>query len=470
MKPDLSKKTPVSELPAQIRNTHFEEVVLGYTLDEAILESQRCLECKQQFCVKGCPVGVNIPGFIHHIKRGDIEKAYEVLSGDNALPAVCGRVCPQENQCEGMCIRAKKGESVAIGRLEGFVADYIEKNKDYKSEKIQLPKPIDMKVAVIGSGPAGLSCAMTLAKAGAKVTIFEALHKIGGVLTYGIPEFRLPKAIVKREQEKLEAYGVDIQTNTLIGKSYTLEQLKEQGYNRFFIGSGAGLPKFLGIEGENLMGVYSANEYLTRVNLMGAFKENAVTPIQKGKRVAVIGGGNVAMDAARTAKRLGAEEVMIVYRRSKEDLPARLEEIHHAEEEGILFKTLYGPEAILGEHHKVVGLNCQLMILTEKDASGRQRPEPIEGAFETLECDTVIIAIGQSPNPLIPMTMPEITTNAHGCIQANEETMETSVQHVFAGGDAVTGAATVIKAMGAGKQAAETMLYAYANEKFKTMN
>lgn len=470
MKPDMTKKTPVAELPPQVRNKHFEEVVLGYTLEEAIQESLRCLECKQQFCVKGCPVGVNIPGFIHHIKDGNIEKAYEVLSNDNALPAVCGRVCPQENQCEGVCIRGKKGEPVAIGRLEGFVADYIERNKDFKNEKIVLPKPNGLKVAVIGSGPAGLACALTLAKSGADVTIFEALHKIGGVLTYGIPEFRLPKSIVKREQEKLEAYNVKIQTNTLIGKSYTLEQLKEQGFNRFFIGSGAGLPKFLGIDGENLIGVYSANEYLTRVNLMGAFKDNAITPIKKGQRVAVIGGGNVAMDAARTAKRLGAEEVMIVYRRSKEELPARLEEVHHAEEEGIIFKTLHGPSAIVGENHHVAGLTCQLMRLTEKDESGRQRPEPIEGAFETLACDTVIIAIGQSPNPLIPMTMPDIETNKYGCIVANDETMQTSVEHVFAGGDAVTGAATVIKAMGAGKQAAETMLRAHAEEKVKSLS
>lgn len=461
MKPDILKKTPVAELPAKVRNKHFKEVVLGYTLEEAIQESQRCLECKQKFCVKGCPVGVDIPGFIHHVKNGDIEAAYEVLSGDNALPAVCGRVCPQENQCEGQCIRGKKGEPVAIGRLEGFVADYIEKDKDFKTEAVEMPKPIGLKVAVIGSGPAGLSCAMTLAKAGADVTIFEALHKVGGVLTYGIPEFRLPKAIVKREQDKLEAYNVKVETNTLIGKSYTLEQLKAQGFNRFFIGSGAGLPKFLGIEGENNMGVYSANEYLTRVNLMGAFKEDAVTPIQKGKRVAVIGGGNVAMDAARTAKRLGAEEVMIVYRRGKNELPARLEEVHHAEEEEIIFKTLHGPIAIEGEGGKVVGLKCQRMTLSEKDESGRQRPIPIENDFVTINCDTVIIAIGQSPNPLIPMTMPDIETNKWGCIQADETTMETTVEHVYAGGDAVTGAATVIKAMGAGKQAAESMIEEY---------
>jgi glutamate synthase (NADPH/NADH) small chain len=420
--------------------------------------------------MNGCPVSVRIPEFIHFIKEGEIEKAYEVLSEDNTLPAICGRVCPQESQCEGRCVRGIKGQPVAVGRLERFVADYIE-NARAIEDFVQ--KPLDMlkdqkgktrKVAVIGSGPAGLTCAGELAKEGVQVTLFEALHKIGGVLTYGIPEFRLPKSLIEKEGKKLESLGVEIQTNTLIGRSYTIEQLEEMGYEAVFIGSGAGLPRFMGIEGENLNGVYSANEYLTRVNLMKAYEADAKTPIQKGGKVVVVGGGNVAMDAARTAKRLGAEEVSIVYRRSEEELPARLEEIHHAKEEGIIFKTLNNPVAIKGDDFFVKGIQCQKMELGQADQSGRRSPIPVKDAYTLIECDTVIIAIGQTPNPLIKMSTPEIETYSWGGIKVDETTMKTNMENIYAGGDATTGAATVIKAMGAGKIAAKEIVASFKLE------
>lgn len=467
-------KVPVSELDSNIRNKNFQEVVLGYTFEEAIEESKRCLECKTKPCMKGCPVGIDIPEFIKPLKEGDVEKAYEVITGANSLPAICGRVCPQETQCEGQCVRGIKGEPVAIGRLERFVADYMESksheetlsgglvetsegfqpSNDGNQSSNEGTQPSNRQVAIIGSGPAGLTCASELAKAGISTTIFEALHKIGGVLTYGIPEFRLPKQLIAKEREKIEKLGVDIQTNTLIGKSYTIDQLKEQGYKAVFIGSGAGLPKFLGIEGENFNGVYSANEYLTRVNLMKAYVENGKTPIKRGQNVIVVGGGNVAMDAARTAKRLGAAHVHIVYRRSEEELPARLEEVHHAKEEGIEFNLLLNPTQILGEDFAVKEMVCQKMELGQADSSGRRRPVPVDGEFVSIKADTVIIAIGQTPNPLIKMTTPGIETFSWGGIKVNEETMATNLDGVYAGGDATTGAATVIQAMGAGKKAA----------------
>lgn len=453
MSSQVMTKTPMSELEADVRNKNFEEVALGYTLEEAISEANRCLECKSAPCTKGCPVNVKIPEFIHFVKEGNIEKAYEILTSDNSLPAVCGRVCPQENQCEGKCVRGIKGEPVAIGRLERFVADYIENAPSYVMD-IAKDDLKGHKVAVIGSGPAGLTCASELAKHGVSVTIFEALHRIGGVLTYGIPEFRLPKALVEKEQRKLINLGVEIKTDTLIGRSYTIDQLKDMGYDAVFIGSGAGLPRFLGIQGENLNGVYSANEYLTRVNLMKSYKEDSRTPIKKGNSVVVVGGGNVAMDAARTAKRLGAKHVYIVYRRSMEELPARAEEIHHAIEEGIEFLTLNNPLEIRGEDYNVSSMYCQVMELGEQDASGRRRPIAVDGSFKQIPCDTVIIAIGQTPNPLIKMSTPAINTYDWGGIEADENTMATNLENVYAGGDAVTGAATVIKAMGAGKTAA----------------
>ncbi len=456
-------KTPVGELPPLERNQNFEEVVLGYTVEEAVAESLRCLECKDAPCKAGCPVGVDIPGFIHHVKNQDFAAAYAVITEENALPAICGRVCPQETQCEGRCVRIKAGESVAIGRLEGFVADYMEEQESEHSDthdknQRNLTIIAQKKVAVIGSGPAGLTCAFELAKAGASVTLFEALHKIGGVLTYGIPEFRLPKRLVEKERLKLERLGVNIQTNTLIGRSFTIEQLKEQGFEAVFIGSGAGLPKFMDIPGENFKGVYSANEYLTRVNLMKAYQDDAKTPIQQSQQVVVIGGGNVAMDAARTAKRLGAESVTIVYRRGEDELPARKEEIHHAKEEGILFQTLNSPLEITGIDYAVTGLVCQKMTLGDPDASNRRSPVPIPDALHNIPCDTVIIAIGQNPNPLIQMTTPSLETHTWGGIKADVLSMATNLGGIYAGGDAVTGAATVIKAMGAGKIAAREML------------
>ncbi len=450
-------KTPIHELDPLVRNQTFDEVVTGYTLEEAMKEANRCLECKHAPCMKGCPVNVRIPEFIHEVKEGNIQKAYEILVSENRLPAICGRVCPQENQCEGKCVRGIKGEPVAIGRLERFVADTVEGKAQVLDAKL-LKKTLPYKVAVIGSGPAGLTCAAELAQEGIQVTLYEALHKIGGVLTYGIPEFRLPKALIEKEKDKLVQLGVEIKTDTLIGRSYTIDQLKEMGFDAVFIGSGAGLPRFMNIPGESLNGVYSANEYLTRVNLMKAYEEDARTPIKKSGNVVVIGGGNVAMDAARTAKRLGADQVSVVYRRSLEELPARAEEIHHAMEEEIKFNTLWNPVEIIGDGVNVTAIQCQQMELGEADASGRRRPVPVENSYKEIPCDTVIIAIGQTPNPLIKMSTPGIETYDFGGIKVNEETMETNMPLIYAGGDAVTGAATVIKAMGAGKVASKEIL------------
>lgn len=450
-------KTPIHELDPLVRNQTFDEVVTGYTLEEAMKEANRCLECKHAPCMKGCPVNVRIPEFIHEVKEGNIQKAYEILVSENRLPAICGRVCPQENQCEGKCVRGIKGEPVAIGRLERFVADTVEGKAQVLDAK-SLKKTLPYKVAVIGSGPAGLTCAAELAQEGIQVTLYEALHKIGGVLTYGIPEFRLPKALIEKEKDKLVQLGVEIKTDTLIGRSYTINQLKEMGFDAVFIGSGAGLPRFMNIPGESLNGVYSANEYLTRVNLMKAYEEDARTPIKKSGNVVVIGGGNVAMDAARTAKRLGADQVSVVYRRSLEELPARAEEIHHAMEEEIEFNTLWNPVEIIGDGINVTAIQCQKMELGEADASGRRRPVPVENSYKEIPCDTVIIAIGQTPNPLIKMSTPGIETYDFGGIKVNEETMETNMPLIYAGGDAVTGAATVIKAMGAGKVASKEIL------------
>lgn len=449
------EKQKMPELAPDIRNRNFQEVALGYTKEQAVAEAERCLDCKNPKCIGGCPVQIDIPAFIRRIKEEDFEGAYEIISASSSLPAVCGRVCPQENQCEGQCIRGIKGEPVAIGRLERFVADW------HMSHQKGLPKkPLSngKRVAIVGSGPAGLTCAGDLARKGYEVTIFEALHLPGGVLVYGIPEFRLPKAIVAKEIEGLKALGVKIETNMVIGRILSVDELFEQGFDGVFIGSGAGLPRFMGIPGENLKGVYSANEFLTRVNLMKAYLPDSHTPIQKGRRVAVVGGGNVAMDAARCAKRLGAEEVYIVYRRSMEEIPARKEEIHHAKEEGIIFKTLTNPVEILGdEHQNVVGIKCMEMELGEPDERGRRRPLVKEDSEFLMEMDLVIMAIGTSPNPLIRSTTPGLETNKWGCIVVEEETGLTSREGVYAGGDAVTGAATVILAMGAGKQAAKAI-------------
>lgn len=449
------EKQKMPELAPDIRNKNFEEVALGYTAEQAVEEANRCLQCKHKPCVGGCPVQIDIPAFIKKIQERDFEGAYQIISASSALPAVCGRVCPQETQCEGKCVRGIKGEPVAIGRLERFAADWHMANAKAQPEK---PAANGKKVAVIGSGPAGLTCAGDLARKGYEVTVFEALHIPGGVLVYGIPEFRLPKAIVAREIEGLKAMGVKVETNMVIGRILSIDELFEQGYDGVFIGSGAGLPRFMGISGENLKGVLSANEFLTRVNLMKAYQPDSETPIQRGRRVAVVGGGNVAMDAARCAKRLGAEEVYIIYRRSMDEIPARAEEIHHAIEEGIIFKTLTNPVEILGdEHQNVTGLSCVEMTLGEPDESGRRRPVVKEGSEHTLEMDVVIMAIGTSPNPLIRSTTPGLETNKWGCIVTEEETGQTSREGVYAGGDAVTGAATVILAMGAGKQAAKAM-------------
>ena len=451
---DVWKKVPVREQDAKVRATNFKEVCLGYNMEEAMEEAQRCLNCKNAQCVKGCPVSINIPGFIEKVKEGKIEEAYQVISESSALPAVCGRVCPQESQCEGKCIRGIRGEAVSIGKLERFVADWAREQKILpEGAKEKKGK----KVAVIGSGPAGLTCAGDLAKMGYDVTIFEALHEPGGVLVYGIPEFRLPKdEVVKKEIENVKSLGVQIETNVIVGKSVTIDELLgEEGYSAVFIGSGAGLPKFMGIPGENANGVFSANEYLTRSNLMKAFREDSPTPIMKSRKVAVVGGGNVAMDAARTALRLGAE-VHIVYRRSEEELPARVEEVHHAKEEGIIFDLLTNPVEILeDEKGWVKGMTCVRMELGEPDASGRRRPVVIPGSEFTLELDTVIMALGTSPNPLISSTTKGLDTNKWKCIVAEEENGQTSKEGVFAGGDAVTGAATVILAMGAGKAGAK---------------
>lgn len=449
------EKVKMPEQEGNVRNKNFQEVTLGYTAEMAIEEANRCLGCKQRFCVAGCPVNVPIPEFISHVQQGDFERAYEVITTENALPAICGRVCPQENQCEGKCIRAKKGEAVAIGRLERFVADYK------MAQKTEVAKNIlnnGIKVAVIGAGPAGLTCAGELARLGYDVTVFEALHEVGGVLVYGIPEFRLPKQLVADEVQKIVDLGVKIQKNIIVGRSMTIDELLEEGFKAVFIGSGAGLPNFMNIEGENLNGVYSANEFLTRSNLMKAYDfPNSSTPIFVGNKVAVVGGGNVAMDAARTAKRLGAEEVYIIYRRGEEELPARLEEIHHAKEEGILFKLLCNPTKIHGEQGYVSAIECVEMMLGEPDQSGRRRPVEKPDSEHLVNMDTVIIAIGQSPNPLIRTTTPGLETQRWGGIIVEEETMATSKENVYAGGDVVTGAATVILAMGSGKTAAQAI-------------
>ncbi|MFP4697549.1 MAG: NADPH-dependent glutamate synthase [Eubacteriales bacterium] len=455
--PNMSpKKIKIPEQDPKDRCKNFDEVALGYTKEQAIEEAERCLQCKHKPCVSGCPVNVPIPEFIKALKQENFKEAYNIITSENALPSICGRVCPQENQCEKVCVRAKKGESVGIGRLERFVGDYVIAQNENNVKSIDKN---GKKVAVVGGGPAGLTCAGELAKRGYEVTIFEALHKLGGVLMYGIPEFRLPKELVEREIQNIIDMGVEINTNVVVGKSITVEELKEEGYKAIFVGSGAGLPKFMNIEGENLNGVYSANEFLSRVNLMKGYDfPNNPTPVKIGKRVAVVGGGNVAMDAARTSLRLGAEEVYIVYRRGEDELPARLEEVHHAKEEGVIFKLLNNPTRILGnEDGWVTGMECIKMELGEPDESGRRRPIAIKDSEFILELDTVVIAIGQSPNPLIRQTTPGLDVKDWGGIIVKEETMETSKENVYAGGDIVTGAATVILAMGAGKTAAEAI-------------
>ncbi|MGY3664317.1 MAG: NADPH-dependent glutamate synthase [Roseburia sp. 1XD42-69] len=451
---NILEKVPVREQDPKVRAKNFEEVCLGYNEEEAVAEAERCLNCKNAQCIKGCPVSIDIPAFINEVKNRNFEKAYQIISESSALPAVCGRVCPQESQCEGKCIRGIKGEPVSIGKLERFVADWARENgiKPKKAKKVN-----GHKVAVIGSGPAGLTCAGDLAKLGYEVTIFEALHEPGGVLIYGIPEFRLPKGdVVAKEVENVKALGVKIETNVVIGKSTTIDELmEEEGFEAVFIGSGAGLPRFMGIPGEQANGVFSANEFLTRNNLMKAFKEEYDTPIMRGKKVAVVGGGNVAMDAARTALRLGAE-VHIVYRRSEEELPARVEEVHHAKEEGIIFNLLTNPVEIhVDEEGWVKGMTCIKMELGEPDESGRRSPVEIKGSEFDIALDTVIMSLGTSPNPLISSTTKGLDTNRRKCIVAEEENGATSKPGVFAGGDAVTGAATVILAMGAGKAAAK---------------
>lgn len=455
--PNMSMKK--NEMPTQapdVRNKNFQEVALGYTKEQAIDEAQRCLNCKTKNCVAGCPVNIDIPGFIQEVAEGKFEEAYQVIAKSSSLPAVCGRVCPQESQCEGKCVRGIKGEPVGIGRLERFVADYHNANN---SEQPAKPESNGHKVAVIGSGPSGLTCAGDLAKMGYDVTVFEALHLAGGVLVYGIPEFRLPKSIVQKEIDGLKALGVKVETNMVIGKVLSIDELKDEyGFEAVFIGSGAGLPKFMNIPGENLKGVYSANEFLTRVNLMKSYKEDADTPIKHSRRVAVVGGGNVAMDAARSALRLGAEEVYIIYRRSRNELPARAEEVEHAEEEGIIFKFLTNPVEILSDENKFVGgIKCVEMELGEPDASGRRRPVVKEGSEFEIPVDCVIMALGTSPNPLIKNTTKGLDTQKWGGIIVEEETGLTSREGIYAGGDAVTGAATVILAMGAGKTAAQAI-------------
>lgn len=449
------KKCPMPVQDPDVRNKNFSEVALGYTYDMAVGEAKRCLHCKNKPCQSGCPVGIDIPAFIAKVAEEDMEGAYEILAASSALPAVCGRVCPQETQCEGKCVRGIKGEPVGIGRLERFVADW---HREHTKEAVKKPAPNGHKVAVIGSGPSGLTAAGDLAKKGYAVTIYEALHTPGGVLVYGIPEFRLPKDIVRQEIDGLRELGVDIETNVVIGRTLTVDDLFDMGFEAIFIGSGAGLPRFMGIPGESLNGVYSANEFLTRINLMKAYKENAKTPVQHAKNVAIVGGGNVAMDAARCAKRLGAENVYIVYRRGMDELPARKEEVEHAEEEGIIFKTLSNPIEVLGdENGRVKGMVCQEMELGEPDASGRRRPVPKEGCTFTLDVDCVVMSIGTSPNPLIRSTTPGLDTDKHGCIITNGDDGLTTRTAVYAGGDAVTGAATVILAMGAGKHAAKAI-------------
>ena len=449
---DVMKRVPVAEQDPKVRAKNFEEVCLGYTEEEAVAEASRCLNCKNPRCVGGCPVSINIPAFIEEVKHGEFEKAYEIISQSSALPAVCGRVCPQETQCEGVCVRGIKGEAVAIGKLERFVADWARENGI--APKSDTPKN-GHKVAVIGAGPAGLTCAGDLAKDGYDVTIFEALHEAGGVLVYGIPEFRLPKTkVVAAEVENVKKLGVTIDTNVIIGKTLTIDQLFDKGFEAVFIGSGAGLPRFMNIPGEQANGVFSANEFLTRNNLMKAYLDQD-TPIQRGKKVIVVGGGNVAMDAARTALRLGAE-THIVYRRSEAELPARKEEVHHAKEEGVIFDLLQNPVEILtDENDWVTGVKLIKMKLGEPDESGRRRPVEIPGSEYVVDCDTVIMSLGTSPNPLISSTTKGLVVNRRGCIVTEEETGATSREGVYAGGDAVTGAATVILAMGAGKEAAK---------------
>ena len=454
MEKDVLKRVPVREQDAKVRATNFDEVCLGYNREEAIAEAERCLQCKNPKCVTGCPVNIDIPAFIGKVAENDVEGAYHVIGEYSALPAVCGRVCPQESQCESKCIRGIKGDAVSIGKLERFVADTA---REEGMKPIAAKNKNGKKVAVIGSGPAGLTCAGDLAKAGYDVTIFEALHKAGGVLSYGIPEFRLPKdTVVASEIENVKALGVKIETNVVIGKAITIDELlDEEGFDAVFVGSGAGLPRFMGIPGENANGVFSANEYLTRSNLMHAFEEGYATPIAAGKKVAVVGGGNVAMDAARTALRLGAE-VHIVYRRGESELPARVEEVHHAKEEGIIFNLLTNPKEILvDEEGNVKGMVCVEMELGEPDESGRRRPIEKAGSEFTLDLDTVIMSLGTSPNPLISSTTKGLDVNRRKCIIAEEDTGKTSKEAVYAGGDAVTGAATVILAMGAGKAAAK---------------
>ena len=454
--PNMSLKK--NEMPSQapeVRNKNFLEVALGYTQEQALDEAQRCLNCKNKPCVSGCPVNIAIPEFIAKVAQGDFEGAYQVITLQSSLPAVCGRVCPQESQCEQKCVRGIKGEPVAIGRLERFVADW---HNQHVTEAPVKPASNGHKVAVVGSGPSGLTCAGDLAKKGYEVTVFEALHTAGGVLVYGIPEFRLPKDIVQKEIDTLKALGVKVETNMVIGRVLSIDELLEQGYEAVFIGSGAGLPRFMNIPGENLKGVYSANEFLTRVNLMKAYQPGSDTPIEHAKRVAVVGGGNVAMDAARCAKRLGAEDVFIVYRRSEKELPARAEEVEHAKEEGIVFHLLNNPTKILGDDQGFVkGMECIRMELGEPDASGRRRPVEMPGSEFTLDVDCVIMAIGTSPNPLIKSTTEGLETQKWGGIIVEEATGLTSREGVYAGGDAVTGAATVILAMGAGKTVASAI-------------
>ena len=466
LKPNMSlEKNPMPSQEPTVRAKNFYEVATGYTDEIAIDEAMRCLNCKHMPCVSGCPVKIHIPEFIAKIKEGDFEGAYQIISQSSSLPAVCGRVCPQESQCESKCVRGIKGEPVGIGRLERFVADW---HNAHSTEDPIVPESNGHKVAVIGSGPSGLTCAGDLAKKGYKVTVFEALHLAGGVLVYGIPEFRLPKSIVAKEVDTLKKLGVEIQTNVIIGKTITIDELmNEMGYEAVFVGSGAGLPRFMGIEGESLKGVYSANEFLTRSNLMKAHKDDSHTPIMKSKKVAVVGGGNVAMDAARTALRLGAEKVYIVYRRSMEELPARKEEVEHAIEEGIEFKLLNNPVKILGYNNPddkrdpkngfVTGMECIRMELGEPDERGRRRPVEVPDSNFTIDVDTVIMSIGTSPNPLIKATTEGLDVNNRGGIIVEEATGATSKEGVYAGGDAVTGAATVILAMGAGKTAADAI-------------
>lgn len=449
------KKTPMPLQEPSVRSGNFDEVALGYTYDMAVGEAKRCLSCKNKPCVGACPVGIDIPAFIERVANEDMDGAYEVLNRSTSLPAVCGRVCPQENQCEGKCVRGIKGESVGIGRLERFVADW---RRERSNESAARPEANGHKVAIIGAGPSGLTCAGELAKLGYDVTVFEALHVAGGVLSYGIPAFRLPKEIVRHEVEGLKAIGVKIECDTVIGKTLSVDELFGMGFEALFIGSGAGLPRFMGIPGESLNGVYSANEYLTRINLMKAYKADSATPVKRSKRVAVVGGGNVAMDAARCAKRLGAEEVYIVYRRGMEELPARREEVEHAIEEGIIFKTLCNPVEVLSDDKGGVrGMLCEEMTLGEPDESGRRRPVVKPDSRFTLDVDTMIMSIGTSPNPLIRSTTPGLEADRRGCIVVKDDTGLTSREAVYAGGDAVTGAATVILAMGAGKGAARAI-------------